>query len=99
MFLEWIPVEDGLPNEGQEVIVAFDHVRCGPCVDRAVFQHVVCGDEYIESWTTTDFLLTGITHWMPMPKHPRVLADEHETRLMEHLEYEPWDEIYEEETY
>lgn len=62
--IEWIKIEDGVPNVGQEVIF-FDSV------ERVKFLHVVTDyqraclslEEYDPRWDC-------VTHWIPAPKDP-----------------------------
>lgn len=55
---KWIPVEERLPQRGQEVIVC-----SGDYLEPKVFAYRFWSEKF-SSWK-------GITHWMPMPEMPK----------------------------
>ena len=54
----WIPVTEKLPKKDQEVLV-YEGGGIKPEVHSYIFWH-----KDFPSWS-------GVTHWMPMPEHPK----------------------------
>lgn len=69
----WIPVEERLPEEGAQVLVArrlrhWKDVMIDTLIVSSWFEHEeFCGDE-------DDIPYSGVTHWMPMPEPPAPVA-------------------------
>ena len=65
--LHWISVEDGLPEQDEEVIVLCDELNTAPCY-KIAFGHIVditiCKD--YNSWN-----IPSVVCWFPMPKLPK----------------------------
>lgn len=58
--MEWISVNDKLPEEGVEVIACNARFRCIGYIDKqGVWRES-------EEWTTV-----SITHWIPLPEPPK----------------------------
>lgn len=86
---KWIPVEMGLPDEGQEVLVAGEmkyewetslerFVDIGMLQDREPYRPDMPTD--VLKWSTINDWYEGqdtyrITHWLPIPKHPKEKDD------------------------
>lgn len=70
-FLErrWIPVDERLPDDEAEALIAFEDRSIG--VAYAVFHHVE--EDGSQKWTDGNgFELKQPTHWMPLPEPPEV---------------------------
>lgn len=63
---QWISVKDDLPDVGQDVIVATEFGRVAmvsyEAVRRKESTHFI--------WVEHDWLVSGVTHWQPLPEHP-----------------------------
>jgi len=59
---EWIKVSDRLPNDDQIVLVW----GCSTHPDLLIFRNGNFIDQY-----TDDEIMTGITHWQPLPEPPK----------------------------
>lgn len=76
--MEWISVEDRLPDENIFVLVSYlSYDDEYPCNDIAVIQngqwHWHKGELYYDSETDecyTELVRVKITHWMPLPEPP-----------------------------
>ena len=75
--MEWISVEDRLPEEDQKVIYYFEHTG----VDIGFYKRIKYPKEFIGSTGdvygnqfigNAGFLTDDVTHWMPLPKNPKV---------------------------
>lgn len=63
MASEWIPVSERLPEDDQEVIVAWPGgVNTGLYSQRAPHWHYYYAESEVE--------FPGVTHWMPLPDPP-----------------------------
>lgn len=58
----WISVEDELPENYREVIIAISHHFC--------YTAFRCGDKWYLNDNLNTRELPSATHWMPMPKMP-----------------------------
>ena len=68
----WIPVTERLPdpnNDGDYVIVCATEKNDRIDYQNAVIMAFVCDEGFVD--TEMDFVLTGVTHWMPLPKPPK----------------------------
>lgn len=67
----WIPVTERLPdpnNDGDYVIVCATGKNDRIDYQNAVIMAFVCDEGFVD--TEMDFVLTGVTHWMPLPEPP-----------------------------
>ena len=67
----WIPVTERLPdpnNDGDYVIVCATEKNDRIDYQNAVIMAFVCDEGFVD--TEMDFVLTGVTHWMPLPEPP-----------------------------
>ena len=67
----WIPVTERLPdpnNDGDYVIVCATEKNDRIDYQNAVIMAFVCDEGFVD--TGMDFVLTGVTHWMPLPEPP-----------------------------
>lgn len=67
----WIPVTERLPNpndDGDYVIVCATEKNDRIDYQNAVIMALVCDEGFVD--TEMDFVLTGVTHWMPLPEPP-----------------------------
>ena len=67
----WIPVTERLPdpnNDGDYVIVCATEKNNRIDYQNAVIMAFVCDEGFVD--TEMDFVLTGVTHWMPLPEPP-----------------------------
>lgn len=67
----WIPVTERLPdpnNDGDYVIVCATEKSYRIDYQNAVIMAFVCDEGFVD--TEMDFVLTGVTHWMPLPEPP-----------------------------
>lgn len=67
----WIPVTERLPdpnNDGDYVIVCATEKNYRIDYQNAVIMAFVCDEGFVD--TEMDFVLTGVTHWMPLPEPP-----------------------------
>ena len=67
----WIPVTERLPDpndDGDYVIVCATEKNDRIDYQNAVTMAFVCDEGFVE--TEMDFVLTGVTHWMPLPEPP-----------------------------
>lgn len=60
--MEWISVEDRLPDDAYPVLVCF-----GKSSTSIIIGNYVNGGFYAKS----NYPLTKITHWMPLPEPPK----------------------------
>ena len=68
----WIPVTERLPdpnNDGDYVIVCATEKNDRIDYQNAVIMAFVCDEGFVD--TEMDFVLTGVTHWMPLPQPPK----------------------------
>lgn len=63
---KWISVKDGLPKEGQQVLVFV------PDIDKVAITFY----NHFEEWNNTGFVYRGVTHWMPLPE-PTITGSKH----------------------
>lgn len=59
MSQRWIPVTDGLPERFETVVVCLDN-------NTRSIAYLSNGDVWIAMW-----VLSGVTHWMPLPDPPK----------------------------
>ena len=67
----WIPVTERLPDPndyGDYVIVCATEKHDRIDYQNAVIMAFVCDEGFVD--TEMDFVLTGVTHWMPLPEPP-----------------------------
>ena len=67
----WIPVTERLPDpndDGDYVIVCATEKNDRIDYQNAVIMAFVCDEGFVD--TEMDFVLTGVTHWMPLPEPP-----------------------------
>ena len=67
----WIPVTERLSdpnNDGDYVIVCATEKNDRIDYQNAVIMAFVCDEGFVD--TEMDFVLTGVTHWMPLPEPP-----------------------------
>jgi len=66
MELSWIPVEEKLPEDGQEIIAWQDHEP--HCIRTVYLEHIYHGFKTV---------LYGsiVTHWMPLPEPPKATME------------------------
>ena len=67
----WIPVTERLPdpnNDGDYVIICATEKNDRIDYQNAVIMAFVCDEGFVD--TEMDFVLTGVTHWMPLPEPP-----------------------------
>ena len=68
----WIPVTERLPDpndDGDYVIVCATEKKDRIDYQNAVIMAFVCDEGFVD--TEMDFVLTGVTHWMPLPEPPK----------------------------
>ena len=63
--MEWIKVEDQIPDEGQDVLLfCYDQIIVGHCSIKR--------DGRVDFWSMHgDKLYPAPTHWMPLPEPPK----------------------------
>ena len=70
--MEWISVNDRLPENGQRVIAAnYDPILTKKHdIQTAMYR----GGEWLDTWNHEDieYLPGSVTHWMPLPPPPTV---------------------------
>jgi hypothetical protein len=67
--MEWIKVEDELPEEGQKVIYFFEYV--GIHIGKFMKDKDNIGCPYGNTfYGKSGFLTDDVTHWMPLPEPP-----------------------------
>lgn len=64
--IEWIDVEDRLPDNGQVIII---HQREYGVIDNCYFNES-CKPSFMEKTLMVETAWVGVTHWMPLPKPP-----------------------------
>ena len=62
---EWIPVEEGLPEEKVNCIVHYKHAYCDNDDYWAIGICFYNGEKFQMDWSYK------VTHWMPLPKPPK----------------------------
>jgi hypothetical protein len=65
--MEWISVDDRLPEDRQRVIACFPPVKSGDPTD-------VCEATFIaeRGWFAMEYGCYKASHWMPLPEPPEV---------------------------
>ena len=64
--MEWISVNDRLPLNPNEEVLAVDAYRC-----IRIAEYGMGSDETINWWVDQNFAWDDVTHWMPLPKPPK----------------------------
>ncbi len=82
---QWISVDDDLPEVGEVVIVAQEYPNDVTTATYEVMRNRN-GAEYI--WVEEDWQIKGVTHWQPLPEHPRVEEAERMSQSGEWKGYE-----------
>lgn len=62
--MEWISVKEKLPKKNKNVLLASNHFA---------FKEIKIGHYWCKENSYLDeneFLITGVTHWMPLPRNP-----------------------------
>lgn len=60
---EWISIKDGLPKEGDKVLVY--------SVENAHRYGIGFYSETYQAFFVNQFADDGVTHWIPLPKEPK----------------------------
>lgn len=60
--MEWIKVEDRLPEEEQELLMTYNNL---------VMEGIFSGGKFYYNPFSTLLEQEGITHWMPLPLPPK----------------------------
>ena len=75
--MEWISVDDRLPDTYQEVLVfgndEYNNLGRGVWIGYYRYDdwHIVNNGDYIDGGYGRDYINSKITHWMPLPKPPK----------------------------
>jgi hypothetical protein len=68
--MEWISVEDRLPEDGVDVLVYVEN----NFIFTASHQYVTGGGDYWHEFPPSDIVFKP-THWMPLPEPPEGASD------------------------
>lgn len=75
--MEWISVEDRLPNKNNYVLAFVDSfVWVGKQIKILSPRGFANGKWIVADWDTGNYIHYNVTHWMPLPEPPKGEKDE-----------------------
>ena len=73
--MDWIKIEDQLPEDGQQVIIYFEHTG----VEVAKYKNLKGTEDEIFGhnmfYNNSGWLTDDVTHWIPLPDRPSLCEE------------------------